>query len=98
MTEGKPDPMRFVLKQRSSGAEPARAVDRAVAVSVKWLEDLDPDIKVVASAPGLFLVECSEAAGERIAKKARGWIVQPERFATVPEPRPRGRRVLRKRK
>lgn len=49
----------------------------------------DDRVTVVDEMPRLLLIDCPEGVAEEWLGRMPGWKLQPERRATVPDPRPK---------
>jgi hypothetical protein len=69
---------RYVLRYRGTGKPPDVDVHRIYST---------PGLSVVdASSPHMFLVEATDEAAQQL-KEMPAWIVCPETFVPVPDPR-----------
>ena len=79
---------RFILRYRGPAPEAAKDIERIRALrQVKVLDD---------SSPRMLLVEAPEAKMNSLMASMSGWIMTPEQMVSLPDPRPKPRRVKKK--
>jgi hypothetical protein len=81
---------RYVLRFRGAASKPPGDVERILAS--KGITVLDD------SSPRMLLVEAGRVELKALVDTMAGWIMTPERTIQLPDPRPKLRSGLRKRK
>lgn len=52
----------------------------------------DDRLKIIGEMPRMLLIECEEEVANEWAQQLSDWVLQPERRASIPDPRPKLKR------
>lgn len=69
---------RFVIRYRGTGNRPSQVVDRVRGVD---------GVRVLDDSGRMLLVEGPEAPLQHIFSGEKDWVLTPERFMKLPDPR-----------
>ncbi len=79
---------RFILRFRGPEPEAVKDIERIRNLRhVKVIDD---------SSPRMLLIEASEVEAKSLMASMSGWVMTPERMISLPDPRPKPRRVKKK--